>query len=335
MEAILECVPNFSEGRDPAVIEAIVAALDSQSGAAVLHVDPNASANRTVVTLAGAPRAVCEAMFRGIQVAAQRIDMRRHTGTHPRIGATDVVPLVPVRGITLAEAAWMANELGQRVGQELGVPVYLYEAAATRETRRSLAAIRFGEYEKLPQRMTQADWVPDFGPTDFQPQVGATVIGARNFLLAYNVNLQSKDEALAKQIASQIREKAGENPPLPTRMKDVRAIGWYIDEFGMAQVSLNLLNFRVNGFHQAFEQVRKLAQKAGTDTAGSELVGLTPLEPLLMAGEFYANQYGLDTRTEISLVKLAVMRLGLNKLAPFDPNQRVLEYALRGKGFAA
>ncbi len=347
-KAIIECVPNFSEGRDPAVIQAITDAIAAVGGVELLDVDPGKATHRTVVTFVGGPEAVIEAAFQGTKQAAARIDMRRHKGEHPRMGATDVCPLIPVSGITLEETADWARRLGERVGRELGIPVYLYEAAASRPERKNLATIRAGEYEGLADKMKQADWQPDFGPAAFNPTAGATVIGARDFLVAYNVNLNTTSERRANSVAFDVREKgrvlregnpvtgkvltdAQGEPLRSTGMcKGVKAIGWFIEEYGVAQVSMNITDIRQTSLHEAYEACRKSAESRGLRVTGSELVGLVPLSVMLEAGRYYL---GLQQRSlgvsEEELIKIAVKSMGLDELGPFDPQQKIIEYKLR------
>jgi glutamate formiminotransferase/formiminotetrahydrofolate cyclodeaminase len=347
-KAIIECVPNFSEGRDPAVIQAITDVIAAVGGVELLDVDPGKATHRTVVTFVGEPEAVIEAAFQGIKQAAARIDMRRHKGEHPRMGATDVCPLIPVSGITLEETAEWARRLGERVGRELGIPVYLYEAAASRPERKNLATIRAGEYEGLADKMKQADWQPDFGPAAFNPTAGATVIGARDFLVAYNVNLNTTSERRANSVAFDVREKgrvlregnpvtgkvltdAQGEPLRSTGMcKGVKAIGWFIEEYGVAQVSMNITDIRQTSLHEAYEACRKSAESRGLRVTGSELVGLVPLSVMLEAGRYYL---GLQQRSlgvsEEELIKIAVKSMGLDELGPFDPQQKIIEYKLR------
>lgn len=347
-KAIIECVPNFSEGRDPAVIQAITDAIAAVGGAELLDVDPGKATHRTVVTFVGSPEAVIEAAFQGIKQAAARIDMRKHKGEHPRMGATDVCPLIPVSGITLEETADWARRLGERVGRELGIPVYLYEAAASRPERKNLATIRAGEYEGLAEKMKQADWQPDFGPAVFNPTAGATVIGARDFLVAYNVNLNTTSERRANSVAFDVREKGRvlrEGNPVTGKVltdaqgeplrsagmcKGVKAIGWFIEEYGVAQVSMNITDIRQTALHEAYEACRKSAEARGLRVTGSELVGLVPLSVMLDAGRYYL---GLQQRSlgvsEEELIKIAVKSMGLDELGPFDPQQKIIEYKLR------
>jgi glutamate formiminotransferase/formiminotetrahydrofolate cyclodeaminase len=351
MPALIECVPNFSEGRDPDVIRRITERIASVDGAALLHVDPGKATNRTVVTFAGAPDAVVEAAFRAIALAAELIDMRQHTGEHPRMGATDVCPLVPIAGITMEETAAYARRLGERVGRELGIPVYLYEAAQPDPARKNLAVIRAGEYEGLARKQADPAWQPDFGPAAFNPKSGATVIGARDFLVAYNVNLNTTSTRRANAVAFDVREAGrprreghpltgkvvtgadGQPVMLPGTLKAVKAIGWFIPEYGVAQVSMNLTNLAVTPLHAAFDEVCRAAEARGLRVTGSELVGLVPLAALLEAGRHYLRrqQRSLGV-SEAELVRLAVRSMGLDELAPFVPAQRVIEYRLRDAG---
>ena len=348
MPALLECVPNFSEGRDLDVIRQITARIEEVEGAALLHVDPGKATNRTVVTFAGAPDAVLEAAFRAIREAARGIDMRAHRGEHPRMGATDVCPLVPLSGITLEEAAALARQLAERVGTELGIPVYLYEAAQPNAARRNLADIRQGEYEGLERKLADPAWAPDFGPAAFNPTSGATVIGARDFLVAYNVNLNTTSTRRANAVAFDVREigrpkreghpltgkaltDADGNPVMiPGSLKAVKAIGWFIEEYGIAQVSMNLTNLSVTPLHVAFEEVSRRAEARGMRVTGSELVGLVPLKAMVDAGRYFLTKQQRSTGvSERELVHIAVRSLGLNELAPFAPEERIIEYRLR------
>lgn len=353
MSALLECVPNFSEGRNPEVIRLITAQIGAVEGVALLHVDQGHATNRTVVTFAGPPEAVIEAAFRGIRAARDLIDMRQHAGEHPRMGATDVCPLVPISGISLEEAAEWSRRLGERVGRELGIPVYLYEAAQPDTARRNLAVIRAGEYEGLAQKMQRPEWTPDFGPGIFNPKSGATVIGARDFLVAYNVNLNTTSTRRANAVAFDVREVGrprregdpitgklmtgadGQPIMIPGTLKAVKAIGWYIEEYGIAQVSMNLTDVGITPLHVAFDEVCRAAEARGLRVTGSELVGLVPLRCLLEAGRHYLHKQQRSAGvSEAELVKIAVASLGLNELAPFKPEERVIEYRLRQAGAA-
>ena len=347
-ERILECVPNFSEGRDPEIIRRIADAMGAVDGAVVLHVDPGKATNRTVVTVAGAPEAVVESAFRGIAEAAALIDMRKHSGEHPRMGATDVCPLVPISGITMEEAAELARGLAERVGRELGIAAYLYEAAQPDAARRSLSVIREGEYEALEQKLRLPRWKPDYGPATFDPKSGATVIGARDFLVAYNVNLNTTSTRRANAVAFDVREAGrprreghaltgkvltddtGAPLTLPGTLKAVKAIGWFIDEYGVAQVSMNLTDLGVTPVHVAFDEVERAARERGMRVTGSELVGLVPLKALLDAGRHYLRKQHRSLGVpERELIHIAVRTLGLGELGPFVPEERIIEYRLR------
>lgn len=347
MTAILECVPNFSEGRNPDRIRQITARIEAVSGAHLLHVDPGHATNRTVVTLAGSPEAVVEAAFQAIATAAELIDMRDHVGTHPRMGATDVCPLIPISGITLAEAAEWSRRLAERVGRELGIPVYLYEAAQPDPARRNLATIRAGEYEGLAEKMKRPEWRPDYGPVEFQPRSGATVVGARDFLVAFNVNLNTTSTRRANAVAFDVREAgrprreghpltgklvtdaAGHQVMDPGTLKAVKAIGWYIPEYGVTQVSMNLTNLAITPLHTAFDEVCRSADARGLRVTGSELVGLVPLATMLDAGRHYLRRQQRSVGVgEAELIRIAVKSLGLEELGPFKPAERIIEYRL-------
>ncbi len=350
MPRLIECVPNFSEGRDRAVIDAITSAIARLEGVKLLNVDPGATTNRTVVTFVGAPEAVVEGAFAGIARAAELIDMRAHHGAHPRIGATDVCPLVPVSGVTMEEAVALARELAQRVGEELGIPVYLYEAAATRPERKNLATIRAGEYERLTEKLRDPVWAPDFGPAAFNARSGATVIGARDFLVAYNVNLNTTSTRRANAVAYDVRERGRlkrEDDPLtgeivrdengdavwiPGSLQGVKAIGWYIGEYGICQVSMNLTDLTATPLHIAFEEVCERARARGMRVTGSEIVGMVPLRVLREAGEYFLRkqQRSLGIPTS-EILKIAVRSLRLDELAPFDVRHRVIELAMAGE----
>jgi glutamate formiminotransferase/formiminotetrahydrofolate cyclodeaminase len=341
MKPIVECVPNFSEGRDAGIIGQITDEIKRVAGVELLDVDPGRDTNRTVVTFAGSPEAAEEAAFQAIRRAAELIDMAKHRGAHPRMGATDVCPFVPVAGMTMADCVEVAKRLGRRVGEELGIPVYLYEEAASCPERRSLAAIREGEYEALPAKLKKKEFKPDFGKPVFNKQAGATVIGAREFLIAYNVNLNTRNVKLAKEIANRMREKGytvknpdtGEKETVPGTLKAVRAVGWYIPEYHMAQISVNLLNYKTTPLHRVFDEARRLAAEFGVRVTGSELVGLIPLEAMLQAGRHYLRQQGgclgVD---EKELVRVAVQSLGLAEISPFKPEHKIIEYRFRRQG---
>ena len=343
MEKRVECVPNISAGRDSAVIDRVVAAT-AATGCQVLHVDPGAATNRTVITFVGSPEQVAEGAFAVIQTAAQLIDMRQHTGEHPRIGATDVCPFIPLSGVSMDECVAIARNVGARVAAELGIPVYLYEEAATTAARKSLAYIREGEYEGLAMKLRDPLHAPDFGKPEFHPRSGATVIGARPFLIAYNINLATRSKRIATRIAEQIRESgykqrgpdgkilkdsAGNPTLLPGRFRACRAVGWFIEEYGIAQVSINLTDFSVTGLHHVFDEVERLAGEFGVRVTGSEIVGLVPRQALLDAGRHYLRR---QKRTlgvaEAEVLHTAIRALGLSDVQPFDPKKRIVEELL-------
>lgn len=327
MKKIVECVPNFSEGRDRAVIDAIADAIRTAPGVTLLDVDPGQSTNRTVYTFVGTPEAVVEGALNSARVAKGRIDMAHHQGEHPRLGAMDVCPFVPVSGVSMEDCVACAQEFGRRAGQELGVPVYLYEAAATQAHRKSLKQIRAGEYEGLAEKIAKPEWKPDFGPSEFLPSWGATVTGARFFLIAYNVNILGTKEQ-AHRIALSVREQ-GRGPGEPGRLKAVKGIGWWVDEYGMAQVSMNLDDYTVTPPQVAFEACVEEARKLKVGVAGSELVGLIPLRALLMAAEYYIEREGLLIVDERQKIRLAVERLGLSSVSPFRPEKRIIEFMIQ------
>ena len=345
MEKIVECVPNFSEGRNKAVIQAIAQEIENTEGVMLLDVDPGAATNRTVITFIGSPEGIKEAAFRAIKKAAELIDMSKHHGEHPRIGATDVCPFVPVSGVTMEDCVQIAREVGKRVGEELGIPVYLYEEAATKPERKNLANIRKGEYEGLPEKLKDPEWKPDFGPAEFNPKTGATVIGAREFLIAYNVNLNTRDRKLAHEIALNLRESGrakrdaegkiirdenGKAIKIPGRLKGVKGVGWYIEEYGIAQVSYNITNYKITPVHVVFEESCKEAEKLGLRVTGSELVGLIPLQAILEAGRYFLHKQGHSRGVpDEELIHIAVKSLGLDDLGPFDPYQKIIEYRFR------
>lgn len=347
---LIECVPNFSEGRDPAVIAQIVREIEAVEGALLLDVDPGKATNRTVVTFVGEPEPVLEAAFRAARKAAELIDMRQHHGEHPRFGATDVCPLVPVANITLEETAELARRLAARLGSELGLSVYLYEHAATRPERRNLASVREGEYEGLKEKLARPEWAPDHGPAVFDPKSGATAVGARDFLVAYNVNLNTTSTRRANAIAFDIREKGREkrdeqgkpvkdadgNPVfVPGTLKCVKGIGWYIEEYGIAQVSVNLTDIGVTPLHRAFDECCRAAEARGVRVTGSELVGLVPLRSMLDAGRYFLEKQQRSTGVADSeLIKIAVKSLGLNDLYSFKPEEKIIEYAIAAKSGA-
>ncbi len=342
MQRWIECVPNFSEGRNPAVIDGIVGAIASVAEVHVLHVDPGAAANRTVVTFVGPPEAVVEAAFRGAKAAAARIDMRIHHGTHPRSGATDVLPLIPLSGITLAECAVLARQLAERMYSELGIPCFCYEAAASAPERRNLAWCRAGEYEGLPARFADPVRRPDFGECfdERAARTGASCVGARNFLIAVNFNLNTTSVELASEVAMDVREKGrksllpdgtprrdadGKTIWIPGTLKGCKAIGWYIDEYGIAQVSMNITDIQATPLHLAYEEVCRAATARGLTVTGTELIGLVPRSVLLDAGRFYLERRGRPTDLpEPEILQVAVQFLSLDDLRPFDPEEKTL-----------
>jgi glutamate formiminotransferase/formiminotetrahydrofolate cyclodeaminase len=344
MKQIVECVPNFSEGRNAETIEAIASSIRRAVDVKLLSVEPDKDYNRCVVTFVGKPSGVLEAAYEATKTATALIDMTAHKGEHPRVGATDVVPFVPVAGVTMDECVQLAREYGKRVAEHLHIPIYLYEAAATRPERKNLADIRKGEYEGLPDRLRDPDWRPDFGPVEFNPKSGATVAGARKFLIAYNVNLNTPDQSIAQEIALRIRESGrsrrdasgkvvkdqqGETIKIPGTLRAVKALGVFLERFNIAQVSINLVDYETTPPHVAFEEVRRQARPLGFDATGSEIVGLSPLQALLMAGRFYAKQKRLSlTLREDDLISLAIECLGLSQLESFDPKKKIIEYML-------
>lgn len=347
---LVECVPNFSEGRDMAVIKQITDAIESVEGVKLLDVDPGAATNRTVVTFVGAPEAVCEAAFRGVKKASELIDMRSHKGAHPRIGATDVLPFIPVAGITLEECADMARNLAKRIFEELQIPTYNYEAAANTPERKNLAVVRKGEYEALEKRISDPKEAPDFGPGKYTEQAarsGATVVGARDFLIAVNFNLNTTSTRRANAIAFDVREKGrpkreGGNPAgkimkdengnpinIPGTLKGTKAIGWYIDEYGIAQVSMNITDISSTSLHAAFDEVTRAAAARGVRVTGTEIVGLVPKNSLIEAAKYFLKKQQRSLGiSESELMKIAVKSMGLDDLVPFKPEQKVIEYLL-------
>lgn len=339
-QRLIECVPNFSEGRDMGIIHQITDQISAVEGVKLLDIDPGKATNRTVVTFVGTPEAVIEAAFEAIKKAAELIDMRRHNGEHPRMGATDVCPLIPISGVTMDEAAAFARQLAERVSNELHIPTYLYEAAALTPERKNLATIRAGEYEALPQKLIDPQWKPDFGAAEYNERVsrtGATVIGARDFLVAYNINLNTTSTRRANAVAFDVREAGrtikdenGKSVRIPGTLKAVKAIGWYIEEYGIAQISMNLTDINVTPVHIAFDEVRKSATARGMRVTGSELVGLVPLNALLEAGRYFLRKQQRSVGvSEAELIKIAIKSLGLEELNPFDPTKKIIEYQLR------
>jgi glutamate formiminotransferase / formiminotetrahydrofolate cyclodeaminase len=347
MSILIECVPNFSEGNDLQLIKQITDAIESVEGIKLLNVDPGKATNRTVVTFVGEPQAVIEAAFRGIKKAGELIDMSHHKGEHPRMGATDVCPLIPISGISMAETAKYAQQLAKRVGSELQIPVYLYEAAQVNTARNNLSVIRAGEYEGFFKKIKLPEWKPDEGPTEMDAKRGATVIGARDFLVAYNINLNTTSTRRANSVAFDVREagrvmregnpitgKIISNPDgtpksIPGSLKSVKAIGWYIQEYGICQISMNLTNIGVTPVHIAFDDVCKKAEARGLRVTGSELVGLIPLQSLLDAGKYFLKKQQRSVGvSNDELIKIAVKSMGLDELAPFNARERVIEYVL-------
>lgn len=329
MRKIVECVPNFSEGKNNEVIEAIADAIRKTPGCTLLDVDPGRSTNRTVYTFVGEPEAVIEGALNGARVARKLIDMRNHRGEHPRIGALDVCPFVPVSNVTMEECIECAKEFGRRAAEELGIPIYLYEYAQPLDYRKKLPQIREGEYEGLPEKIVLPEWKPDFGPAKFIPEWGATVTGARFFLIAYNVNIIGTKEQ-AHRIALNIRE-AGRGPNEPGMFKEVKAIGWWVEEYNMAQISINFTNYKITPPHIVFEEIKRQAQQLKVAVVGSELVGLIPLEAMLMAAEYYIQNEDLFILEEEQKIKLVVNRLGLDSISKFEPNKRIIEYLVKSE----
>ncbi|HVA98415.1 MAG TPA: glutamate formimidoyltransferase [Bacteroidia bacterium] len=345
---LIECVPNFSEGSDMNIIKQITNEIESVEGVKLLNVDPGKATNRTVVTFVGTPEAVVEAAFQGIKKAAELIDMSKHKGEHPRMGATDVCPLIPIAGISMEETAEYAKKLGAKVGKELAIPVYLYEAAQADKKRNNLSVIRAGEYEGFFKKIKLPEWKPDFGPAEHSVKSGSTVIGARDFLVAFNVNLNTTSTRRANSIAFDVREagrvKREGNPitgkiitdekgnpvHVPGSLKSVKAIGWFIEEYGIAQISMNLTNINITPVHIAFDEVCKKAQERGIRVTGSELVGLVPLKAMLDAGKYFLEKQQRSTGvSENELIRIAVKSMGLNELSPFYPQERIIEYVLK------
>ncbi len=348
MKQILECVPNFSEGRDMEVIRRITDQVESVEGVKLLDVDTGLATNRTVVTFVGSPGQVVEAAFRAVKLASEIIDMSKHSGEHPRFGATDVCPLVPVSGISMEETVKYAHQLAERIGKEIGIPVYCYENAAKSPGRKNLATVRSGEYEGLKEKLKNPEWQPDFGRAEFVPRTGAIAVGARDFLVAYNINLNTTSTRRANAIAFDVRERGRtkrEGDPItgnivkhpdgtpfmiPGSLKEVKAIGWYIEEYGVAQISMNLTNISITPVHVAFDEVCKKADARGIRVTGSELVGLVPLNAMLEAGRYFLKKQQRSTGVSDSeLIKIAVKTMGLDELGPFDPGEKIIEYQLK------
>jgi glutamate formiminotransferase/formiminotetrahydrofolate cyclodeaminase len=347
MQKLIECVPNFSEGRDQNVIRQITEAIESVDGVSLLDVDPGASTNRTVVTFVGSPDAAVEAAFRAIKKAAELIDMRKHKGAHPRMGATDVCPFIPVSNVSWEEAIACANRLGKRIGDELKIPVYLYEKAAKNKSRSNLSIIRAGEYEGFFEKIRQPEWKPDFGPGIFSEKSGATVIGVRDFLVAYNANLNTKSVRRANAVAFDVREQGrpktedatpwgkpvldanGEPVRIPGVLKHVKAIGWFVTEYGIAQVSMNLTNIEETPLHAAFDACCESAARRGLRVTGSEIVGMVPKKCLVDAGRYFLHkQRWSEGTSEEELIDVAIRSMGLSELKPFDPKEKVIEFKI-------
>ena len=357
MERIIECVPNFSEGRNREVIDAIVAAIEKSGGVKVLDVDPGEATNRTVVTFVGCPEAVLEAAFQGVKTAGELIDMRQHHGAHPRSGATDVLPLIPISGITLEECAELARGLAERIYNELEIPCYCYESAAFKSERRNLAVCRAGEYEALPEKIADPDRRPDFGPSEFTKKAafsGATNVGARDFLIAVNYNLNTTSTRRANAVAFDVREKGrpmregnpitgkivkdaeGKTVMIPGTLKGCKAIGWFIDEYGIAQVSMNITDINTTPLHIAFDEVCRAAQARGLRVTGTEIVGLVPKRTLIEAGRYFLEKQQRSRGiSEEEIMKIAVKSMGLDDLRPFNPREKVIEYLIEDEAEAA
>src|SRR5215510_2067216 len=339
MQPIIECVPNFSEGNDLNIIKQITDQIELVEGVRLLNVDPGKATNRTVVTFVGNPEAVVKAAFLAIKKAGEVIDMSKHKGAHPRMGATDVCPLIPVANITMAETAKYAQQLAKRVGEELKIPVYLYESAQADKSRSNLSVIRAGEYEGFFKKIKEPQWKPDFGPATFDAKRGGAVIGARDFLVAYNVNLNTTSTRRANSIAFDVREagrkiknEKGEEVVQPGTLKSVKAIGWYIEEYGVAQISINLTNINITPVHIAFDEVCRKAEARGIRVTGSELVGLIPLKSMLDAGKYFLRKQKRSVGvSEKELIKIAVKSMGLDELYPFKPEEKIIEYMLHEK----
>jgi len=345
---LVECVPNFSEGRDKEKITAITDEIESTPQVTLLDVDPGESTNRTVVTFIGTPEGAKEAAFKAIKKAAEVLDMSKHQGAHSRIGATDVCPFVPVAGVTMEDCIELAHDLAKRVANELGIPIYLYEEAAQKPERRNLANIRVGEYEGLPEKFKDPEWAPDYGQPEFNPKAGATVIGAREFLIAYNINLNTGDRNLAHHIALNLRERgrakrdeegkiirdeSGKAIKVPGKFKAVKAVGWYIEDYDIAQISINFINYKISPVHHVFDEACKEAEKLGLRVTGSELVGLIPKEAMLMSGRYYLEKQGKSPGVpDKELIRTAVISLGLNDVSTFDPQKKIIEYQVKEEG---
>lgn len=338
MKEIIECVPNFSEGRSEETINAIAQAIKETPDCKLLNVEPDRDYNRVVVTFVGTKEGVLKGAINASLVAAEKIDMTQHKGEHPRLGAIDVVPFIPIKNATIEDCIEISKEYGKIISEKLNIPVYLYEYSATKPERKNLSDIRKGEYEGLKDKLSNPEWFPDFGKPEFNPKLGATVTGCRFFLIAYNVNLKTQDVKIADEIAGIIREsgkplrdeqgnvvkKDGKTVRVPGKFKAVKAMGVSLEKFGITQVSINLVNYKITNMHQVFEAVKEEAQKFGVETWGSEIVGLVPLEAILEAGKFYKP----DAVDENELINAAIENLGLNNLAPFNPKEKIIEYLI-------
>ena len=338
MKEIIECVPNFSEGRNEETINSIAEAIKNTSECKLLNVEPDKDYNRVVVTFVGTKKGVLEGAINASLVAAEKIDMSQHKGEHPRIGAIDVVPFIPIKNATIEDCVEISKQFGNLIAEKLNIPVYLYEYSATRPERKNLSEIRKGEYEGLPEKLQNPDWYPDFGKPEFNPKLGATVTGCRFFLIAYNVNLKTKDVKIADEIAGIIREsgkplrdehgnivkKDGKTVRVPGKFKAVKAMGVSLEKHGITQVSINLVNYKTTNMHHVFEAVKEEAKKFGVETWGSEIVGLVPLEAILEVGKFYNP----NTNNETELINSAIEKLGLSNLAQFKPKEKIIEYLI-------
>jgi glutamate formiminotransferase/formiminotetrahydrofolate cyclodeaminase len=352
MNKLIECVPNFSEGRDTEKINIILDHIKQVDQVTVLDVDPGKDTNRTVVTLVGPPDAIAEAAFQGIKIASEILDMSKHSGTHPRMGATDVCPFIPINGVSEEECIELSKQVGKRVGDELKIPIYLYERSSRDPKRKKLPDIRKGEYEGLSDKLADPDWKPDYGPSELHLKGGATVIGCRDFLIAYNINLNTRDHRLATDIAFELREAGrskripnpnsknlldgdivrhdnGKPVKVPGIFKDIKAIGWYVESFNRAQISINFNNYKVSTIHDVFDEACRLANERGIRVTGSELVGLIPLEAVLMAGNYYLKKQNRSIGVPVKdIIECAVQSLGLNDVAPFNINEKIIDYAV-------
>ncbi len=351
MNKLIECVPNFSEGRDKNVIDQITSEIENVEGVKLLDVEPGKATNRTVVTFVGTPGEVVEAAFRAVKRASELIDMSKHKGEHPRMGATDVCPLVPVSNISMEETIEYSYKLAERIGKELNIPVFCYENSATKPERKNLANIRSGEYEAMASKLKDPEWKPDYGPGEFNPKSGTTAVGARDFLVAYNVNLNTTSTRRANAITFDIREKGrvkreghpltgpivkdenGDPVYIPGTLKEVKGIGWYIEEYGIAQISLNLTNISATSIHEAFDEAYKKADARGVRVTGSEIVGLVPLKAMLDAGKYFLRKQKRSLGvSESELIKIAVKSMGLDELKPFNPKEKIIEYMIEDDG---